>query len=105
MTRALASLTVYAQFEPVKAKAMILAAFKKNACHMKRTAAELNIGPTQFRKVIETLGLGRELDVITARFRAAGKHHFQVRDYSDVERKRELTMKRNGTRRGRPAKQ
>lgn len=105
MTRALASLTVYAQFEPAKARTMILAAFKKHACHMKRTAEELKISLNPLRRVIQTLGLSRDLEVIAALFHAAGKHHYQVRDYSEVEKKRELTMKRNGTRRGRPAKQ
>lgn len=105
MTRALASLTVYAQFEPAKAKAMVLAAYKKTACHMRKTAEELKIGHVHLRKVVEVLQLQRELDVIAARFRAAGKHHFQVRDYTDVDRKRIATMKRNGTKRGRPAKQ
>lgn len=104
MTRALASLTVYAQFEPTKAKAMVLAAFKKHACHVKNTAFELNVSPMQFRKIVGALRLERELDILEARFRAAGKHHYQVRDYDDVNAKREATRRRNGTKLGRPAK-
>lgn len=103
--RVLASLMVYAEYEPEKAKSMVVRAFKRNACHMEKTAKELAVSKTTIRKVIQHLALEKTLELIELQFRRANKHHYQVRDYSEVEKKRELTMKRNGTRRGRPAKQ